>query len=300
MMLDLKSIKPKLDSIKTFQYKIASIAFKDAFNGINQKIAIGFETKIPNNQREKVAIVDLYGRLTPLYHQPELTGTVKCVVFSKNGKYLATGVNGKKGGVYLWKWDKNSSKYRFDRSFWEGLSINTLKISLNDSWMAAGGDKNQVFLFRFSRYIDDGSVEVDTIADFSVDSESISKDYGISPSIEDLVFSQDEKNLAVGHHGLVNTGRLIDLSNTEYPVSLLPASDNSILSLAFDPSGQQLFTGSDDGRLRVYPIGYNNDQLIDSAMKLVRRKDKLLSDEDCKNPQITPCPTSPFESWRKK
>jgi WD40 repeat protein len=294
LMIDLEEIDPKPKKIKIFQQNISSIAL----NTSNKQVFVGFSTRAFDNQPEKIAIVNLDGKTVTLNSRTKLSGTVKSIAFSRKDQYLATAVSGKKGGVYLWKLNPNG--YELDRVFWEGLSINSLKFSSQNSWIAAGGDENKVYLLNFRKYINDGSVEVINISDSNVDSESVAKYNLFNPSIQDLAFSQDEKILAVGRYGYSNTGTLIDPFDAENSIKVLPASENSILSLVFDPSGQTLITGSNDGKLRVYPIGEDNDQLIASAMKLVRREDKILSDADCQNPPINPCPTPLLELWRKK
>ncbi|MEM6517700.1 MAG: WD40 repeat domain-containing protein [Cyanobacteria bacterium P01_C01_bin.70] len=156
-------------------------------------------------------------------------GSISCIKFSKNGKFLAAG--GNKGMTCIWRFPNKKSYIKLEK--W-GISvfstnlatwINTLDFTQDNSFLATGDDGYQIKLYNLE------TLGPSTVTHFFT---------GHTEAISSLVFNQDGSKLASCSSD--KTVRIWDVSNHKC-VHSFKEKDSWFCCLAFHANGNLLAGG---------------------------------------------------------
>ena len=169
------------------------------------------------------------------------TKPVLSVAFSDDGKFLASG--SEDGTIYLWKVNHNHLVY--DLTMTSNSRTFSVDFSPDDTILASGSEDGLIRLWSVK------SGDIVTIFDQQ------------KSSIFSLAFSPDGKRLASGGGAVFVDGiayrsydtyiRIWQLDNGQL-LTTLKGHMKNVNSVAFNPSGQTLVSGSDDETIRLWRI----------------------------------------------
>ena len=159
----------------------------------------------------------------------KFNGNVSSVVFSSDGKYLAT-------GSYRNAFIFNLETGNGVKSFKQGNYVRSVAFSPDGKYLATGSDDDYARIF-------------------NLETGNEAKSFKHGYQVRSVTFSPDGKFLATGSSD--NNARIFNLETGNEVKSF--KHGGSVLSVSFSPDGKYLATGSSDNNARIFNLETGNE-----------------------------------------